>query len=262
MWPRAPCGPGELADWLPLLAAFDGPAMVDEAGGSIRTDQAIAALAAALGDAIVTDEVHAVRPGDDGGVEVIAGGGRRRYAGALVCAGRGTSALARPLGLSPPVALAAHMRLTFRVRGEPPARLACLQDSSGVFGESGVYAAALPGNREYAVGLAEAVPATPSGALSDPDGLATLAARTRAYVARALPGLDPEPVGWRSCWTTELPWGADGVAVWEAGGARFLVGHNLFKQAPGLGEALADMVTGATPALDLRPEAELGRRAA
>ncbi len=236
--------------------------MVDEAGGSIRTEQAIAALAAALGDAIVTDEVHAVRPGDDGGVEVIAGGGRRRYAGALVCAGRGTAALARPLGLSPPVALAAHMRLTFRVRGEPPARLACLQDSSGFFGESGVYAAALPGNREYAVGLAEAVPATPSGALSDPEGLATLAARTRAYVARALPGLDPEPVGWRSCWTTELPWGPDGVAVWEAGGARFLVGHNLFKQAPGLGEALADILTGATPALDLRPEAELGRRAA
>ena len=253
--------PGELTDWLPVLAGFDGPAMVDEAGGAIRTEQAIAALAAALGDAIVTDEVLAVRPGDDGGVEVIAGGERRQYASVLVCAGRGTAALARPLGLSPPVALAAHLRLTFRVRGGPPARLACLQDSSGAFGESGVYAAAVPGNREYAVGIAEAVPATPEGALRDPDGLAALAARTRAYVARALPGLDPDPVGSRSCWTTELPWGSDGVAVWEVGGARFLVGHNLFKQAPGLGEALADLVTGVTPALDLRPETELGRRA-
>ena len=84
-------------------------------------------------------------------------------------------------------------------------------------------------------------------------------ARTRAYVARALPGLSPEPIGSRACWVTQLDWGADGVAVWGAGDARFLVGHNLFKHAPLLGEALADIATGATPALDLRPEARLGR---
>lgn len=251
--------PGELAALLPPLAGFDGPAMIDEAGGSIRTEWALAALAAALGDAITADEVLAVRPADDGRVELIAAGGRHRCAAVLVCAGRGTAALARPLGLSPPVALSAHIRLTFRVRGEPPERLACLQDSSGAFGETGVYAAALPGNREYAVGIAETIPGDGEGALRDPDGLAALAARTRAYVARALPGLDPDPVGSRACWVTELPWGSDGVAVWEAGGARFLLGHNLFKQAPGLGCALADMVTGAAPALDLRPEARLGR---
>lgn len=251
--------PDELAAWLPPLAGFEGPAMVDEAGGAIRTEEAIAALAQALSDAITTDEVLAVRPTDDGAVEVIAGGSRRRHAAVLVCAGRGTAALAAPLGLSPPVTLSAHIRLTFRLRGAPPERLACLQDSSGAFGETGVYAAALPGNREYAVGIAETVPTGPEGGVRDPDSLVDLAARTRAYVARALPGLDPEPVGSRSCWVTELPWGADGVAVWEAGAARFLLGHNLFKQAPGLGEALADMVTGATPALDLRPAARLGR---
>ena len=248
----------ELAAWLPPLAGFAGPAMVDEAGGAIRTEEAIAALAGALADAITTDEVLAVRPTDDGGVELIAGGGRHRHAAVLVCAGRGTEALARPLGLTPPVTLSAHLRLTFRVRGAPPRRLACLQDSSGAFGETGAYGAALPGNREYAVGIADAVATAGEGSLRDPDDLAALAARTRAYVARALPGLDPVPVAARACWVTELAWGADGVAVWEAGGARFLLGHNLFKHAPGLGEALADMVTGAVPALDLRPEARLG----
>lgn len=259
--PARAIGADELAARLPPLARFDGPAMLDEAGGSIRTEEVVAALAASLGDAITTDEVLAVRPADDGGVELIAGGERRRYSRVLVCAGRGTAALARPLGLAPPVTLSAHIRLTFRVRGEAPAQLACLQDSSGAFGEVGVYAAPLPGNREYAVGIAETVPTAGEGALRDPDGLAALAARTRAYVARALPGLDPEPVGSRSCWVTELDWGSDGVAVWEAGGARFLLGHNLFKQAPGLGCALADLATGVRPALDLRPEARLGRAA-
>ena len=48
---------------------------------------------------------------------------------------------------------------------------------------------------------------------------------------------------------TQLDWGADGVAVWRAGDAAFLVGHNLFKHAPRIGVALADLATGATPAL-------------
>ncbi len=257
--PARPIDAAELARRLPLLAGFDGPAMIDEAGGSIRTEAAIAALAGALGDVITTDEVLAVRPLDAGGVEVVAGGGRHRHAAALVCAGRGTAALARPLGLDPPVTLSAHIRLTFAVRGAPPRRLACLQDASGVFGETGVYAAALPGNGRYAVGIADPVAATPEGALRRPDGLERLAERTRAYVARALPGLDPEPVGSRACWVTQLDWGADGVAAWRAGDATFLVGHNLFKHAPLLGVALADLATGATASLDLRPEHRLGR---
>jgi glycine/D-amino acid oxidase-like deaminating enzyme len=43
---------------------------------------------------------------------------------------------------------------------------------------------------------------------------------------------------------------------------RARVGHNLFKLAPALGESLADLVTGAPAALDLRPEALLGRAGA
>jgi sarcosine oxidase len=63
----------------------------------------------------------------------------------------------------------------------------------------------------------------------------------------------PEPVEARNCWVTELPWSNDGIAVWETGALRFVVGNNLFKHAPALGRALA----GDLPA-ELRPEAKLG----
>jgi sarcosine oxidase len=54
---------------------------------------------------------------------------------------------------------------------------------------------------------------------------------------------------------TELPWGHDGIAVWEAGAARFIAGNNMFKHAPVLGRALA------ADALrdELRPQAQLGQ---
>ena len=50
---------------------------------------------------------------------------------------------------------------------------------------------------------------------ASPSGSTTSPRHTIAYVARELPGLIPEPVEARSCFVTELPWGADGMAVWE-----------------------------------------------
>ena len=79
-----------------------------------------------------------------------------------------------------------------------------------------------------------------------------------AYVGRALPGLDPRPAGVRNCWVTRLPWGPDGMAVWEADGILLLVGNNLFKHAPRLGRALAAAAVGEDLMPDLRPEARLG----
>ena len=38
---------------------------------------------------------------------------------------------------------------------------------------------------------------------------------------------------------TELPWGHDAIAVWEAGAVQFVAGNNLFKHAPALGHRLA-----------------------
>ncbi len=246
-----------LAERVPLLARYDGPAMLDERGGSIRTTSTIRALTDALGDRVVADEVLALRP-TGGGVEVRSGGRTDRYRRVVVCAGRGTAHLARTVGLSLPVQQAAHVRLTFAVRDDAPATLATLQDSSGVFGETGVYAAALPGNAGYGLGLSATTRARGDASLTAPDELADLAARAADYVRRALPGLDPAPVGVRHCWTTELPWGEDGLAVWERDGLLFPAGHNLFKQAPGLGRRLAAVADGEPLPDELRPESRLG----
>ena len=162
------------------------------------------------------------------------------------------------MGLSLPVRPAAHVRGTFAVRDEAPARLACLQDGSGDFGETGTYATPAPGNRRYSVGLSQTVEVQSDGSLFDPAGLAALGDRAAVYVAEALPGLDPRPVEYRHCWVTELPWGPDGVAVWEAESMFFVAGHNLFKQAPALGRALAGAALGDRLPADLRPEARLG----
>ncbi|MEH0415569.1 FAD-dependent oxidoreductase [Streptomyces scabiei] len=201
---------------MPLLAAYRGPAMLDEDGGAIRTRVAVARLAEALGDSVVTDEVLSLHPTGRGTVEVLSVVGREEYASVVVCAGLGTARLARNMGLSLPIRSAAHVRLTFQVRGAPPERVACLQDSSGDFGEVGVYAAPYPGNSRYAVGLSQTVEVREDGSVVDPEALAALSDRAGAYVSRALPRLDPEPVEHLHCWVTSLPWSEDGIAVWEA----------------------------------------------
>jgi sarcosine oxidase len=247
----------ELHERLPLLAPYDGPAMLDEEGGSIRTTAMVRALLDALGDAVVADEVLAVRP-TGAGVEVRSGGRTDHYDRVVVAAGRGTAAIARSVGVDLPVDDAAHVRMTFAVRGEPPARLATLQDSSGAFGETGIYAATLPGNQGVGLGLSNTTPGRADGSLLMPEELADLGRRAGGYVERALPGLDPVPVGVRHCFTTELPWGEDGMAVWEHEGLLFPAGHNLFKQAPGLGRKLAATACGDGLPAELRPGSKLG----
>jgi sarcosine oxidase len=248
----------ELVERMPLLARYDGPAILDEAGGAIRTRAAITALAERLRDAIVVDHVVSLAPTRAGTVEVRTGTGRQEHGHALVAAGRGTAALARGAGVSIPVSHAVTMRVTFAVKGTPPARVATLQDASGAFGESGVYGSAYPGNDHYAVGVSAHVPGFEDGSIADPTALAGIGDRTVAYVARALPGLDPTPVDFVHCWATELAWGQDAVAVWQTPGASFVAGHNLFKHAPALGRALVAGVTEGRLREDLRPESRLG----
>ena len=254
-----PVDAAELAERLPLLASYSGPAMFDEGGGSLRTGACVKALADRLRPSLVFDEVISLRSVGAQAVEVRAGGDCRQYGRVVVCAGLGTTGLARGVGLSLPASHAAHVRLTFAVAGgDAPPRLACLQDGSGQFGETGIYAAPLPGNRRYALGLSQTVEVHEDGSLVEPGGLAALSERASAYVARALPGLDPEPVDYRHCWVTELPWSSDGLAVWEADSMLFVAGHNLFKHAPALGRALAHAALGGELANELRPEARLG----
>lgn len=255
---RAHLIPGaEVSEHLPVLADWLDRAVFDEDGGAIRTRATIDALTNALRPNISFDEVLAVRPTSAGTVEVRAGGATTEHARVILCAGRGTAPLARGAGLPLPMRQAAHVRLTYRVRTEPPARLACLLDSSGAFGAVDGYADPLPGNAAYAVGLAD-TPVHDDGSLIDADGLNEIAARTTTYVARALPGLDPDPIDVRHCWVTELPWHPDGFAVWEQGSLLILAGNHLFKHAPALGRALARAALGEGLAPQLHPEAKLG----
>jgi sarcosine oxidase len=247
----------ERAERLPLLAPYEGFAMLDEDGGVIRVRAAFDALTAALRERLVSDEVLSVRPTPGGAVELRAGGRSVEHGRVVVCAGRGTPALARGAGVPLPVRQSAHLRLGFRVRGEPPARLACLQDRSGAFGEPGTYGDPLAGNAAYAVGLGE-TPVHDDGSLCDATDLAAIADRISAYVSRALPGLDPTPCDVRHCWVTELPWSTDGVAVWEHGPLLLLAGNNLFKHAPALGRALAAAALADELPPILRPDAKLG----
>lgn len=252
-----PIAGAELSERLPLLAGWEGDAVLDEEGGVIRTRTAIEMLCAVLAENLVYDEVLSVRPTDQGTVELRAGGILVEHERVVVCAGRETAALARSAGLVLPVRHSAHVRLAFPVRGRPPDRLACLLDGSGAFGETGGYADPLPGNDVYAVGLDE-TPVHADGGLIDPDGLAAVTGRTQRYAARALPGLVPEPVQARHCWVTQLPWAEDAFAVWPAGGASFMVGNNLFKHAPALGRALAANALGEKPSIQLSPDERLG----
>ncbi|WP_298461573.1 FAD-binding oxidoreductase [uncultured Cellulomonas sp.] len=240
--------PAELHERLPALADYDGPAMLDVRGGAIRTQTAVRALTDRLGAAVVTDHVLAVRRRDDGRVEVRTGTDVRAFDHVVLCAGRGTAGLARALDLDLPVELRAHVRVTFAVADPDPRPAPTFQDGSGVFGETGVYASPYPDPRLYAVGLSGSTPAHADGGVVDPADLAELAERTVAYVRRALPGLRPEPVEHVHCWVTRLPWGEDGVGLWSRDGVTALSGHNLFKQAPVLGEALAQTaVSGQVP---------------
>jgi len=247
----------ELAERMPVLAPPEARAVFDEDGGVIRVRATIEALIDELRKRFVFDEVLSVRPTEAGTVEVRAGGTTAEHDRVVVCAGQGTAALARGAGLPLPLRHAAHVRLTYAVRGEPPERLACLLDSSGAFGEDGGYGDPLPGNGAFAVGLDD-TPVHDDGSLIDGGGLAAIAERTTAYVGRAFPGLHPEPVDVRHCRVTELPWSPDGFAVWEVGGLLIVAGSNLFKHAPALGRALARAALGESIAPNLLPEARLG----
>ena len=249
----------EASSALPILAARDDTdeLLLDEDGGVIRTRAAIEMLRAAIADRIVSDEVVSVRPTAGDSVEVRRGDATAQHDRVLVCAGIATSGLAHGVGIEVPLRASLHVRLAFELSAAPPARLACLLDGTGAGGEH-AYGDPLPGNSAYAVGVAEAA-VRPDGGLIDPEGLASAAQRTIEYTRAMLPGLDPSRPRARHCWVTELEWGGDAFALWTAGGAHFLVGQNLFKHAPGIGEALAATVLGETAAIDLSPGARLGR---
>ena len=248
----------ELQEMNPLLAEHHGPAMIDEAGGAIRTRSAIDALSSFLRTTLIQESVVALRPTQHESVLIYTGTAQREYQHVVVCAGRNTAYLARGIGLVLPVQLSVHTRATYRVTGPPPQRLPTLQDSSGAFGESGIYASPYPGNTHFSIGLSESLPVSNEGTWDNTTTLDAFVARTNRYAAAALPGLHTGPEGHVQCWVTKLPWGDDAFASWSIDSATFLAGHNIFKLAPAIGRVLADSVVSSRPSTQLHPSARLG----
>jgi sarcosine oxidase len=250
-------GADEVAERMPLLARREEAALFDADGGAIRAAGSVAALAAALGESFVGEEAVALVPRPGGTVDLFTGARRVEHGHVVVCAGTSTAALARGLGVSIPLRLTLHGRVAFAVRGAAPARLACLTDTTDIFDEPDTYGVTSPDRTHFSIGVAETL-AREDLSLLAPWRIAEADDRAAAYAAKALPGVDPTPVGHRHCWVTELPWHEDGVAAWEAESVHFLAGNNLFKHAPALGEALAEAALGGALREDLRPAARLG----
>ncbi|AFR49151.1 NAD(P)/FAD-dependent oxidoreductase [Gordonia sp. KTR9] len=245
-----------LREVMPVLADYQGEAMLDVDGGSIDTRSAIAGLSGRLSGTFVHEEVLAAHSDGDT-VTIRTPTTVGEHGAAVVCAGRGTAPLARGLGVAIPVRLGAHVRVSFAVR-DSNLRLPTLQDGSGHFGADAVYAAGYPDRSAYGLGIADDIDAHDDGTLDDATRLGELADAAGRYVATALPGLDPTPRDIVHCWVTTLPWGDDGVALWRTGPVVAVAGHNMFKHAPVIGEALAETVVAGRVPSGFAPEDRLG----
>jgi sarcosine oxidase len=240
--------PGRLLDaegqsaTLPALRSGASRAILDPGGGAIRVRRTVDLLASWLGPRLVREEVLGVHPDGDGAV-VHAATDLWRCRRVVLCSGARTPELARALGLELPVSVATHLRATFAVHPScRSAPLACWIDHVGTSGER-VYGGPLGSSGRYALGLAEHgadAPTAPGGpVMAGGADLRPAAERLSRYVARAFPGLDPEPVAFRLCAASTLPWERDAVAAWRAGPVVAVAGANLFKHAPSLGALLA-----------------------
>lgn len=236
---------------LPVAALPAADLLWDPLAGAIRASGTVAALADFIGPRMSRAEVSSIAIHADGeSVDVLTASGVHRSARCLVCAGAGTDRLVRPLGMQVKQDRQAHLRLAFRTRVPAPQLLPCFSDRSGHAGEQ-IYALSDLGNR-YAVGL---VPLTTYPAVEDlavevPPGTSVAVQRDRiiAYVRRALPGLDPEPVDAVLRLTTTLPdHPEDGFEVWRHGPVITAAGANLFKFAPVIGQRLAAAVIDEQP---------------
>jgi sarcosine oxidase len=235
--------PAAGAELFSMLAPVRGPLLVDPRAGAIRARRTMDALVGWVGDRIVPADVHSVTIPPSGGVELQTADAIYRARHVVLCAGTAVPRLAAGVGFDVPLACALHARPHFRVRQAfRTGPLPCWVDRDGQFGET-VYGSPIGTTGRYVIGLIGTgvdVPFGQDGGLPAGSSMEDHVRRVSAYVERALPGLDPEPVGVRVCVMSKLPAGSDAFRVWHADGVTAIAGHNLFKLAPELGELLAD----------------------
>jgi sarcosine oxidase len=205
----------EIAARIPFAAPPWEDAVLDPLGGSLRIRRALGALAARVD--IHRGEVASVA--GDGSV-TLADGTVVRADRVMICAGVQTPALFGPLG----VEFAAHTRFTYE--GADATGAACLSAPEG-------YGLPLGSTGRWAFGQEVPDPAT---------------------VRALFPSL--WPVGQVDCVTVRAPWldaGGDGWTAARRGCVVALVGSNLMKFGPLLGDRLAqaalsdELPSGLTP---------------
>jgi sarcosine oxidase len=212
------------------------PALHDPAGGNICAGAIMSYLTAATEEQRTIARLEVVDR-RAGGFDLMTPDGMWSTDHLVVCAGEGTPALARQLGLDLKATFYRHSRFAFPLR-DPARRPACLLDHGGaehvyglVVGSSGRYAIGLSGDTDY-----------PTGQVSADEASHLSYLRLRAHVAERMPELEPEAVAELRCTFQRTPLlpGGDDVGVWALPNATVCFGNNLFKFAPLLGQMLAD----------------------
>jgi sarcosine oxidase len=223
----------------PALRDDAGPLLWDRRGGAIRAARTIEWLAAELGHRVRRAEVVAAAPG-----RVATSDGPLRCGHVVLCAGAGTERLWPHVAMRRVI----HLRVTFALpgAGATPActwGAATWADRSGRFGALTYGVADGPGR--FALGLADLdVQPAPDDPAADVVGpapdLATVRSRLHESARAAFPGLGPpldEVVRLLTILSAE---DEDAYVVDHRPGMTVVAGHNLFKLAPLLGEAVAD----------------------
>lgn len=246
-------GPGRM---LPLLGDARVPAVVDPAGGVIWARAAVGNLFARLDRNVIPCRVEGVDVLDDGRALVRAGEIERTYDAVVVAAGAATGKLAGRLGLKIPLERRVRIWVTHDIRPDLAGRPV---PGFRWTGKDGEIASGYPvsGYRRYTVTFHREPgpdPVSPAGTEAvdrSADGIGD-------WIRENLPGLGPGGGEVRSCWGAQLPWGADGLAVWRLGPCLVPAGTQMFRLAPLLGEVLADAAEGAPVRKGFRPEDRAG----
>jgi sarcosine oxidase len=224
--------PGSPVLRLPATS-FDGPALVDPAGGVIRVDRVTRFLTSAAGARIRRAHVYAIEE-----TGVWADGAAEGFDAVVICAGAGTSPLAATVGIYTPPTLEHHVRFSFPLRDPGPFQ-SWITDGPGTYQH-----ASTPGT--WTVG-AHVDPAAVAWEVGPEAAEAASRKLVTAYVRENLPAIEPRVVGRLYC--AHNPDLGDGFRFLRRGRVLAVYGENLFKFAPLLGTVLAEAaLSGSTPA--------------
>ncbi|MGX6449498.1 hypothetical protein ACVU7I_15745, partial [Patulibacter sp. S7RM1-6] len=231
--PWEPLDAAAIRERVPDLAPDAGPTegILDPLAGVVRVRRTLNALADRLDVRVA--EVVAVADRGDHAVAALGDGRELRAGRVLVCAGTATPWLARTAGLELDLAVAHHVRLTYR-RRHPERPTAGLAFGLG-------YALPLGTTGLWGLGLEDEALTVP---VEEPiDGYLVALHRLHAeWVPEHLPGLHPAPVDEVRCVSLRAPWldeHEDGFAAVRTGRVVAFTGSNLMKFGPLLGDRLA-----------------------